>query len=385
MTRRLDRCLCLNDFEREARRVLPRPIFGYVHAAAEDRRAFEANYRSFDKYALVPRVLVDATGHHARTALLGQEYGQPFGMAPVGLSALYTYRGDVELARVAAERNIPMVMSSSSLIPMEEVARAHPGAWFQAYLPGDREKMEALVQRILRAGFKTLVLTVDTPANPNKEAYIRSGFTSPLQLSAGLLWQGITHPGWSLGTFLKTLLRHGIPHFENNYATRGVPIIASNVERSFADRSNLGWDHFARVREMWPHQLVVKGVLSPQDALRARELGADGVILSNHGGRQLDSAVAPLAVLPEAVRLCPGFPVMVDGGIRRGTDVLKALALGAAFVFVGRPFAYAAATAGRAGMEKVVDLLAAEIDRSLVMLGVRSTAELTPDCLAEAS
>lgn len=382
MGRRLDRCLSLNDFEREARAVLPRPIFGYVHAAAEDRAAFDGNYQSFRKHRLVPRVLVDATGRSPATTLFGQRCAQPFGMAPVGLSALYTYRGDCVLAEVAAERGIPMVMSSSSLIPMEEVARINPAAWFQAYIPGDREKMDALIARILRAGFKTLVLTFDTPANPNKEAYIRSGFTNPLQVTPGLMWQGMTHPAWSCGVFARTLLRHGMPHFENNYATRGVPIIASNAERSFADRSNLGWDHFARIRAQWPHTLVIKGVLSVQDAVRARELGADGVILSNHGGRQLDDAVAPLDVLPQVLKACPGFTVMLDGGIRRGTDVLKALSLGAAFVFLGRPFAYAAAAGGRAGVEKAVDLLAAEIDRNMVMLGARSVAELGAECIA---
>ncbi len=381
---RLDRCLNLNDFEREAQRVLPRPIFGYVHGAAEDRLAFDGNYRSFRKHRLVPRVLVDATGRSPATTLMGQACSQPFGMAPVGLSAMYAYRGDSMLAQVAAARGIPMVMSSSSLIPMEEVPRLNPEAWFQAYVPGDRDKMDALVARILRAGFRTLVITVDTPAYPNKEAYIRAGFTSPLQLTPGLVWQGLTHPGWSCGVFARTLLRHGMPHFENNYATRGVALIARDVERSFTDRSSLSWEHFERIRAAWPHKLVIKGVLSPLDAAQARELGADGVILSNHGGRQLDDAVAPLDVLPAVLAACPGIPVMIDGGIRRGTDVLKALALGAAFVFLGRPFAYAAATAGRAGVEKAFDLLAAEIDRDMVMLGVRNMAEIGPHCIAPA-
>jgi L-lactate dehydrogenase (cytochrome) len=376
LDRRLAACLNLHDFEEQARRRLPRPIFGYVHAAAEDRHAYDGNRAAFRKHRLVTRVLVDATARSAAVDLFGVPYAQPFGMAPVGLSALYAYRGDCVLAEVAARRGIPMVMSSSSLIPMEEVVRANPQAWFQAYVPGDRAKMEALIARVLKAGFRTLVITVDTPAYPNREAYIRSGFTSPLVPSLGLAWQGVIHPAWTLRTFLRTLLRHGMPHFENNYAERGVAIIARNVERSFADRGNLGWDHLARIRELWPHKLVVKGVLDVRDAILARDVGADGVIVSNHGGRQLDDAVAPLDVLPEIVRGCPGMPIMLDGGIRRGTDVLKALALGAAFVFVGRPFAYAAATGGRAGVERAVDLLAAELDRNMVMLGVGRMGDL---------
>jgi L-lactate dehydrogenase (cytochrome) len=384
MDRRLAACLNLDDFEAQARRRLPRPIFGYVHAAAEDRRAHDGNRAAFRKHRLVTRVLVDATARSPAVDLLGVRYAQPFGMAPVGLSALYTYRGDCVLAEVAARRGIPMVMSSSSLIPMEEVIRANPAAWFQAYVPGDRAKMEALVARILDAGFRTLVITVDTPAYPNKEAYVRSGFTSPLVPSLALAWQGLTHPAWTVGTFARTLVRHGMPHFENNYATRGVAIIARNVERSFADRGSLGCDHLARIRAAWPHKLVVKGVLDPRDAVLARDTGADGVIVSNHGGRQLDDAAPPLDMLPEILQACPDIPVMLDGGIRRGTDVLKALALGAAFVFAGRPFAYAAATAGRAGVERAVDLLAAEVDRNMVMMGLGSISAIDRGCLRPA-
>jgi L-lactate dehydrogenase (cytochrome) len=384
MDRRLAACLNLDDFEAHARRRLPRPIFGYVHAAAEDRQAHDGNRAAFRKHRLVTRVLVDATTRSPAVDLLGVRYAQPFGMAPVGLSALYTYRGDCVLAEVAARRGIPMIMSSSSLIPMEEVIRANPAAWFQAYVPGDRAQMEALVARILDAGFRTLVITVDTPAYPNKEAYVRSGFTSPLVPSLALAWQGLTHPAWTFGTFARTLVRHGMPHFENNYATRGVAIIARNVERSFADRGSLGWGHLARIRSVWPHKLVVKGVLDPRDAALARDTGADGVIVSNHGGRQLDDAASPLDMLPEIVRACPDIPVMLDGGIRRGTDVLKALALGAAFVFAGRPFAYAAATAGRAGVERAVDLLATEVDRNMVMMGLGSVSAIDQGCLRPA-
>ncbi|OZI34335.1 alpha-hydroxy-acid oxidizing enzyme [Bordetella genomosp. 10] len=385
MGRRLAACLNLDDFEAQARRRLPRPIFGYIHAAAEDRHAHDGNRAAFRKHRLVTRVLVDATARSPAVALFGVRYAQPFGLAPVGLSALYTYRGDCVLAEVAARRGIPMVMSASSLIPMETVARVNPAAWFQAYVPGDRARMDALLARILKAGFRTLVVTVDTPAYPNKEAYARSGFTSPLAPSLALAWQGLAHPAWTVGTFLRTLLRHGMPHFENNYATRGVAIIARNVERSFADRGNYGWDHLARIRAAWPHTLVVKGVLDPRDAVLARDAGADGIIVSNHGGRQLDDAAAPLDMLPEILRACPGLPVMLDGGVRRGTDVLKAYALGAAFVFVGRPFAYAAATGGRAGVERAVDLLAAEVDRDMVMMGVGRVADIGPDCLRPAS
>src|SRR3546814_561830 len=156
-----------------------------------------------------------------------------------------------------------------------------------------------------------------------------------------LLMDGAMHPRWTLGTFLRTLCRSGIPHFENNYATRGAPIISRNVLRDFSDRAHLNWSHFTHIRKVWPGKLIVKGVLSAPDARTAVNLGADGIIVSNHGGRQLDGAIAPLHVLPEIVHACPEVPVMMDSGIRRGTDVMKALALGAQFVFLGRPFGYA--------------------------------------------
>ncbi|NLD55839.1 MAG: alpha-hydroxy-acid oxidizing protein [Burkholderiaceae bacterium] len=385
MARTLEACLAVDDFERAARRVLPRPIFGYVSAFAEDGQSFDANREAFRRWSFNPGILVDTSQRTQARQLFDVEYRVPFGMAPVGLSALYTYRGDLALTEIARDRMLPMVLSSSSLIPMEDIARANPGAWFQAYLPGDITKIDALVDRVKRAGFRTLVVTVDTPANPNPESYRRAGFRSPLQWSPQLVWQGITHPRWTAGTFLRTVVRHGLPHFENNYATRGVAILARNVERSFADRSRLTWAHLRRVRELWPHRLVIKGVLRADDAATACDLGVDGIVVSNHGGRQLDGARAPLSVLPEIVQRCPGVPILIDGGIRRGTDVLKALALGAAFVLLGRPFAYAAAAGGRPGITRLIDLLEAEIDRDMAMLGICRLDELTPDRLVATS
>jgi L-lactate dehydrogenase (cytochrome) len=196
------------------------------------------------------------------------------------------------------------------------------------------------------------------------------GFSSPLRPSVSLALQGITHPHWLFGTALRTLVRHGMPHFENSQATRGAPILARNVVRNFGARDNLGWDHLRLIRRLWRGKLVVKGILSEQDAHDARDCGADGLIVSNHGGRQLDGAVSPLRVLPEIVAAVPGLPVMMDSGVRRGNDVLKALALGAKFVFVGRPFLYAAAIAGDAGVRHGIDLLQQEIHRNMALLGI---------------
>lgn len=378
---RLRALRCLDDFEEAARCHLPRPVFGYIAMAVENRRSYLANRSCFDDYAFVPRVLRDVSRRSTATTLFGREYAAPFGIAPLGLSALSAYRGDLVLARAAAQANVPMIMSGSSLIRLEDVAREGLGAWFQAYLPGDLPNITALLERIGNAGFGTLVLTVDTPVTPNPEQFARSGFSSPLRPSLGLAWQGISHPRWLFGTFLKTLARHGMPHFENNYARRGAPILSPSVKRDFADRGHLNWEHFALIRKRWPGTIIVKGILHRDDARIARDMGADGIIVSNHGGRQLDGAVAPLRVLPGIVEACPGIPVMMDSGIRRGSDVLKALALGARFVFVGRPFAYAAAVGGEAGVAHAIGLLQQEIWRNMAMLGIGSVAECDAQAL----
>ena len=373
---RLCRLRCLDDFEGAARRHLPRPVFGYIAMAAETRRSFDDNRSAFDDYRFVPRVLNDVSVRSTATTLFGRDYAAPFGIAPLGLSALSAYRGDLVLARAAAHAAIPMIMSGSSLIPLETVASAQPDAWFQAYLPGDVPDITALIERIGNAGFRHLVITVDTPVAPNPDNFARAGFSSPLRPSLGLAWQGISHPRWLFGTFLRTLVRHGMPHFENNFAQRGAPILSPSVTRGFTGRAHLNWEHVRLIRAQWPGVLIIKGILHQDDARTACALGADGIIVSNHGGRQLDGAIAPLRALPGIVAACPDIPVMLDSGIRRGADVLKALALGARFVFVGRPFAYAAAVGGQAGAEHAAGLLQQEISRNMAMLGVTRIAAL---------
>ena len=290
------------------------------------------------------------------------------------------YRGDIVLARGAAAEKALMIFSGSSLIALEEVYSAvkdHP-PWFQAYVPGDVPRIEALIARVARAGFETLVLTVDVPVASNREHNVRAGFSTPLRPSLRLAWDGLSHPRWLFGTFFRTLLSHGMPHFENNFATRGAPVLSAQAVRDYSDRGHLSWEHFALIRRQWKGRLVVKGILHRDDARLAREAGADGIIVSNHGGRQLDGALAPLRVLPEIVEACHDLPVMIDSGVRRGTDVLKALALGAKFVFVGRPFNYAAALGGEAGVRRALRILSAEISTDMAMLGITSLGELGP-------
>jgi len=379
--RRAQRALCLDDFEVMSRRHLPRPIFGYVAGATERNAALDDNARAYTEWGFQPRVLVDVSKRNPRATFLGREWAAPFGLAPMGMSALAAYRGDIVLTEAARAAGVPAILSGSSLIRMEEVIAANPDAWFQAYLPGDSRRVEALVDRVAAAGFGTLMLTVDTAVLPNRENNVRNGFSTPLKPSLRLLWDGMTHPEWSLATFLRTWAKFGMPHFENSFAERGAPILASNVLRDFTARDHLNWEHLALIRRKWTGRLMIKGVMHPDDVVRAREEGCDAVILSNHGGRQLDGTVSPLRVLP-AIRAAVGdFPLIVDGGIRRGTDIMKALALGADFVLVGRPMLHAASVAGRAGVDRAISLLMGELDRNMALLGVNSLAELGPHCL----
>ncbi|AJX34754.1 alpha-hydroxy acid oxidase [Burkholderia oklahomensis] len=374
--------LSLHDFEAKARRVLPRPIFGYVSGAAEDNRTRDDNRAVFDEYGFVTRVLCDVSQRQQAVELFGQRFASPFGIAPMGIHALSVYRGDVVLAHAAQRAGIVSIMSGSSLIPLEEVAAAAPGTWFQAYLPGDASRIRALLERVARAGYRTLVITVDIPVSANRENNVRTGFSTPLRPSLRLFWDGLTRPSWLLGTFARTLLKHGMPHFENSFATRGAPILSANVLRDFSARDHLNWTHVRQIRRQWTGDLVIKGILSVEDAVIAREAGADGIILSNHGGRQLDGASSPMRILRDVVQTVGGdYPVMIDSGFRRGSDVLKALALGARMVFVGRPFNYAAAVAGEAGVAHAIRLLQEEVDRNMAMLGANGCGQLTPDML----
>jgi L-lactate dehydrogenase (cytochrome) len=367
--------LSLEDFEDAARRVLPRPIFGYAAGSVETGASLRANLAAWDALAFVPRMLVDTAARTQKAVLFGRTYDAPFGIAPMGGTSMAAYQGDVVLARAAAQANIPMLMSGAALTPLEQVRAAGPTAWFQAYVPGDDETIGRLVDRVERAAYDTLVVTCDVQVASNREHYIRTGFHTPLRPTLRLAWDSAVRPRWLFGMLLRTLLTQGMPHFENMGPR--VPLISRTGKRDPGRRDRLSWKHIEGIRRHWRGKLVLKGILDSADARRARELGIDGVIVSNHGGRQLDGAVAPLRVLPGILAEAGGMTVMMDGGVRRGTHVLKALALGASFVFVGRPFFYAAAVGGQGGVAHAIRLLRDEIDRDMALLGVTALAEVT--------
>ncbi|MEI2417843.1 alpha-hydroxy acid oxidase [Orrella sp. JC864] len=369
--------LSIADLERQARKRLPPSIYGYVVGGAEDEQSVRGNRAGFERWRFVPRPLVDVSLRSQETELLGRHYAAPLGISPMGVAALCRFDGDCAMARAARALNLPFILSGASTTPLERVAAAFPDAWFQAYIPSRREVIAPLVQRVARAGIRTLVVTVDVPIASVREIELRNGFSIPLRLSGKLVLGGLARPRWMLDTFARTLLRQGVPHFENFTATRGGPIITAARGDHRAGRAALCWDDMRWLRDQWPGTLVIKGILHPDDARNAQSVGADGVIVSNHGGRQLDGAIAPIEALPEIVQAVPAMPVMIDGGFRRGTDVLKALALGARFVFVGRAAMYGLAVGGEAGVAHALRLLQKEIDLNLALLGCPATSGLS--------
>jgi L-lactate dehydrogenase (cytochrome) len=381
LPRNLRSMLALQDFEEPARRYLPKPMYGYVSGGTENNVSVRNNREAFDDYSLVPRSLVDVSGRSTKATLFGHTYDAPFGFSPMGGTSMAAYRGDTMLAAAAAERNIPMIMSGASLQRLEDVRAAGPTTWFQAYLPGEEQPITELVNRVAEAGFDTLVLTVDVPVGANRENNARSGFSRPLRPSWPLAWQCAIHPRWFFGMMVKTLLSDGMPHFEN--MGHRTALITRKGERDRTRRDQMSWTQVELMRRMWKGKFVLKGVLSKQDARIARESGVDGVIVSNHGGRQLDSSAAPLRVLPGIVDEAGDMTVMMDSGVRRGTDVLKALALGAKFVFIGRPFLYAAAIGGEAGVRHAIRLLQEEVDRDMALIGISKLTDMTPELLME--
>jgi len=375
------RIFALEDLEPAARRKLPRPIFGYVAGAAETNASLNDNRAVFSEIQFLPRALVGVKQRTLECTLMGRRYALPFGIAPMGVCALTAYRGDLVLARSAARANIPMVISAASLIPLEVIADANPAVWYQAYLSGNADEAAAMVDRVTAAGIDTFVITADSAVVPSRENNLRTGYRTPIRPNLALIRDGLTHPRWSLGTFLRTFVHHGVPHFENAGPGRGAPLLSRRAVRDFSGREGLDWDVVRLVRSRFRGRLVLKGLLHPADVALARKAGADGLILSNHGGRQLDGAVSPMRALPAAVEEAGSMAVMIDSGFRRGTDILKAIGLGARFVFVGRPFNYAATLAGEPGVDHAIGLLRMQLRADLGMLGLLNILEMGSDRL----
>ncbi|MSW96199.1 MAG: alpha-hydroxy-acid oxidizing protein, partial [Actinobacteria bacterium] len=350
----------------------------FIDGGADAERTVAANERAYAQRTIVPRYLVDVSNRDLGCELFGHQLAMPLLIAPTGLARIAHPAGEIAGARAARSAGVGFVVSSASSDSLERVASEAGGLlWFQLYLWPDRAIVEQFVQRAASAGYGALVVTVDVPVIGNRLRDVRNGFSIPPRLSASTVADVLRHPRWLAG--MRQRLRFG--NVEDLVAPgAGSMEYARFVNRMLANPA-ADWATFDWIRAAWEGPLLVKGVLSTEDARRAVDHGADGLIVSNHGGRQLDDAPASLDVLPAIVEAAPTVPVLVDGGVRRGSDMLKALALGARACLIGRPWLYGLAAAGERGVTGVLDVLRAELDRTLALSGVPGVGSLTPEAV----
>ncbi|MGB0508075.1 MAG: alpha-hydroxy acid oxidase [Pikeienuella sp.] len=364
-----------DDARRIARRKLPRLVFDYIDGAAGTESGAARNRRALTDVELQPRALRHVVERSLKTKLLSSEWSAPFGVAPMGMCGLSHPKADQLLAEACVERGLPIGLSTAASMSIEDMARhAGSNAWFQLYANPSVDQTNALVGRAEKAGYKTLILTVDVPEVAQRAKDIRNGFKMPFRIGPKQFLDFATHPTWSL-----SMLANGAPRPENFY-TNGNDGFDRHGSRAWAD-----WDYFARLREEWKGELIVKGVTSTEDAKRMQAEGADGIWVSNHGGRQLDSAPAAITTLPHIrTAVGPDFPVLFDSGVRNGEDVVSALAMGANFVMLGRPLLFAMAAGGRQALGNVLDTITSEVSTTMAQIGVSKVEEIDRNCLTSA-
>lgn len=366
----------LFDYRELARSRLPKIIFDYLEGGAGGEWSLSHNREIFERLVFRPKRLLDLSKRDISIVLFGKKYSAPIIIAPTGFNGVFWPDGDIALARAAERANIPFALSTASTTSIEDVASNAGGdKWFQLYVL-NKALSQQLVERAKAAGYSKLVLTVDLGVDGLRERDSRNGFRLPLNVSASLLADGLMHPSWSLD-----FVRHGMPKVAN-FARR---ITSDTANQAGQMRRGLdasfSWKDLKWLRSIWPHELLVKGILRPDDAVRCVAEGADGVILSNHGGRQLGDAISPLQVLAET-RSKITQPILIDSGFRRGADVVKAIALGANAVQLGRATLYGLAARGETGVTEVLNLICSEIDNTMAQIGCPSLADLSPDSIA---
>jgi L-lactate dehydrogenase (cytochrome) len=361
----------IEDLRRLGRRRTPRPVFEYVDGGAGDEIAMRRARDAFDRIEFLPRVLNDVSHVDTSTTILGKQSACPFVFAPTGYTRMMHTEGESAVARVARRAGIPYALSTMGTTTPEDLAAASDGGrlWFQLYVWKDRARSKELVARARASGFDTLVLTVDVPVGGNRRRDIRNGLTIPPTLNWHTIVSGITRPRW-LFDFLTT----PSPAFVTLDSSRTIKL--ESLGASMFD-SSVSWRDIDWFREIWDGPMVVKGIQTVDDAVMVADAEVDGIVLSNHGGRQLDRATTPLELLPEVVDQVGGrLSVLVDTGVRSGADVVAAVALGAQAVLVGRAYLYGLMAAGEAGVQRAFDILRDDVARTMQLLGVTTVAEL---------
>jgi (S)-mandelate dehydrogenase len=368
----LQSAINLDDMRELARRRLPRIAFDFIDGGVDDELCLQRNREAFAQHRIVPRYLRDVSRRDQTVTLLGREYASPIGISPTGLAGLWRPDADLMQAAAARDANVPFLLSSAGNASLEDVMAVAPEhTWFQMYCTTDERINADLVRRATQAQVRVLVVSVDVPVNSNRERNKRNGFSRPFRMTPAVVLEALGHPAWVL-RYLRT---GGIPMMRNwkPYAPEGANAAqVADMYGTLTPAPMVNWDHLRRIRDAWKGPLVIKGLLHPDDAREAVRVGANALVVSNHGGRQLDVAPSPLEMLP-AIHAAVGEQVelLLDSGVRRGSDVVIARCLGARACIFGRPSLYAVAAAGQAGVARVLQLMRNEIDMVLAQMGCR--------------
>lgn len=376
----LERAASIQDLRRLAQKRIPRFAFDLVDGGAESERNMRRNTEAFEEVELTPRYMVDVSNIDTKMAVFGQTFNMPFGMAPIGMLNAFWPGADLTLARMCKAQNIPYTASSASSTRLEDLAEAADGnGWFQLYVSRDPKVTEGLIARAEAAGYTTLMVTADVPAAGKRDRDIRNQLAVPFRFTSDVILQCALNPRWAL-----TSLRHGTPNVANYADLLKSATSYADVQKTLIT-PGFTWEDLKRLRNRWKGKLLVKGILHAKDAEICAELGCDGIVVSNHGGRQVAFGPSTIEALPAIAKAVAGrMTVIMDSGIRRGADILRAKALGADFTLVGRPFAYGVGAGDRAGAQRAYEILELELIRALGQLGRPSfkdigASELTTD------
>lgn len=370
----------LDDVRELARRHLPRIAFDFIDGGADDERCLQRNRDAFTRYCLVPRYLRDVSRRDQTVELLGRRYASPVGISPTGLAGLWRPQADSMQAAAARDANVPFLLSSASNCALEDVVAVAPEhVWFQMYCTTNEDINADLVKRATQAQVPVLVVSIDVPVNSNRERNRRNGFSRPFRMTTRVALEALRHPAWVL-RYLRTggipMMRNWKPYLSGDPSAADV----ADLYGTLTPAPMVDWNHIRRIRDAWKGPLAIKGLLHPEDVVEAADIGVDAVVVSNHGGRQLDAAPAPLEMLP-AIRAAVGdrIQLLLDSGVRRGSDVVIARCLGAQACLFGRPPLFGVAAGGQEGVARVLNIVRGEIDAVLAQIGCARFDSLDPD------
>jgi len=381
---RIDSAINIDDLKRLAKRRLPKIMFDFIEGGVEDETGLRANASAFRDLRLVPRYYVNTAKREQKATLFGRTYASPFGIAPTGMAGAFRKDAELYLSQAAAEADVPYLMSGASNASMEDGAKlAGKNLWYQIYGARDRKVAADLAKRAIDLGLTTLAVTCDVPVSSNRERNRRNGFVRPLRMTLPTILEAMLHPAWVINYYRSG----GLPMLGNwrPYAATGAtPDQVADLFASQTPDPSQVWGDLEAIRNAWPGKLLLKGVMHPEDARIATGMGVDGLIVSNHGGRQLDMMPSPLDMLPMIrAAVGPDVPLLLDSGVRRGSDIVAGLCLGADFVLTGRATLYGATAGGLEGVKKAVLILQREIDLVMGQLGAVNLAALGPQYLLD--